>query len=313
MSAKERRYQFLRADLAEINNLLSMTPESALIDRMSLEHRRSQVEEELADCPLPTRRPATAHLAFNGMPVVDREGIYADFASAAVNAFSKVVTSLAASQHFVLGKSGVIPNKEKYRLLVTGTSRGSFGFEIEEASVPQARFNPGESPVTAAIGQAKGILESLVSDEETIAETIADTDERALKDVRNFLKVMADSEAVCSLSFKNEIFKFSDVGQVKRGLASLDQENLREFETEVYGHFQGFLPQNRSAEFVARHSKEVLFCRVDRGVGDIESIDKILGKDAKVRIRVRQVGKSRPRFTIMDYSPFPLEDSRVPA
>ena len=79
MSAQERQYEFLRADLAELNNLLSMMPESAVVDRMSLEYRRSQVEAELEAFQPPPRWPATAHLAFNGRPVVDREGIYADF------------------------------------------------------------------------------------------------------------------------------------------------------------------------------------------------------------------------------------------
>ena len=214
MTAREREYHHLRAELAELNKLLSMTPESAVIDRMSLEYRRSQVQAELEANPPPSRWPASAHLAFNGKPVVDREGIYANFAGAAVDAFAKAVTSLAASRQAVLGERGVIPNRENYRLLVTGTSHGSFGFEIEEVLERQASYLLNESPVEVAIGQAKGILESLAGDEEAIAEAISDTDERALDDLRDFLKVMADSEAICSLSFKNEVFRFRDVGQI---------------------------------------------------------------------------------------------------
>ena len=122
MSAQEQQYHYLRAELAELDKLLSMTAESAVIDRMSLEYRRSQVEAELEANPPPPRWPATAHLAFNGKPVVDRQGVYADFAGAAVDAFAKAVASLAASRQAVLGGRGVIPNRENYRLLVTGTS-----------------------------------------------------------------------------------------------------------------------------------------------------------------------------------------------
>ena len=71
-----------------------------------------------------------------------------------------------------------------------------------------------ESPVEVAIGQANGIMQSLVDNEEAIADAIADTDGRALDDLRGFLTVMADGEAVCSLSFRNEVFGFRDVGQV---------------------------------------------------------------------------------------------------
>ena len=250
MSSQERQYQYLLAELAKLTDLLSMTPESAAIDRVSLEYRKSQVEEELEANPPPPRWPATAHLAFNGKPVVDRSGIYADFAGTAVDAFAKAVTSLAASQQTTLGERGVIPNREQYRLLVTGTSHGSFGFEIEEASEPQATYLADESLVELAIEQAKGILESLVAGEEALAEAIADTDERALDDLRDFLKVMADNGAICSISFKNASFRFRDVGQVQHGFLSLGKDNLHEGEAEMVGHFQGFLPQSRRAEFV---------------------------------------------------------------
>ena len=277
MSALERKYQFLHSELAELDKLLSMTPESAVIDRKSLEYRRSQVEAELEGNPPPPRWPASARLFFNGKPVVDRQGIYADFAGVAVNAFSKAVTSLAASQLAELGERGVIPNRDNYRLVVTGTSSGSFGFDVEEILDPQTSYLTDGSPVELAIGQAKTILESLAGDEEVIAEAIADTDERALDDLRDFLKVMVDSEAVCTLSFKNDMFRFRDVEQVRHGLDSLGTDNIHMGETTMFGRFQGFLPKVRRAEFVVDESKEVLSCRVDLTVDNSEEINQILG------------------------------------
>ena len=305
MSAGERQYHFLRADLAKLDRLLSMTPASEVIDRMGLEYRRSQVQAELEANPPPPRWPASAHLSFNGKPVVDRQGIYADFAGVAMDAFAKAVTSLAASQQGPLGERGVIRNQEDYRLLVTGTSLGSFGFEIEEAQDQHTSYITDESPVGLAIGQAKGILESLVGDEEMIAEAIADTDERALNDLRGFLKVMADSEAVCSLSFKNAAFRFRDVGQVRRGLASLEQDNLHEGDREMVGHFQGFLPQGRRAEFVERDAGEVLSCRVDRAMDNADAINGILAQPVHVKTHYRQVGTSRRRYVITGYDLIP--------
>ena len=300
MSVREREYHQLRAELAELDNLLSITAESAVIDRMSLERRRLRVEEELKANPPPPRWPATANLAFNGKPVVDREGVYSDFAGAAIGAFTEAVATLAASQESVLGERGVIPNRENYRLLVTGTSHGSFGFEIEEVMGPETHPSANESPVETAIGQATDILESLDSgEEEAIASAIADMDKRALDDLRKFLKVMADHEAVCSLSFKNKVSRFQDVGNVRRGLASLGRDNLHEDETEMVGRLQGFLPQARRAEFVDGKTGEVLSCRVDRGAGD-ESLTGFLGKNVRITARYRQVGNSRPRYTITE-------------
>ena len=301
MSTRERDYHFLHAELAELNNLLAMTPESAVIDRMSLEARKAQVQEELDATPSPPRWPASASLTFSGKPVVNREGIEADFASRAMSAFTKAVTSLAASQRGPLGGRGVIPNQENYRLLVTGTSRGSFGFEIEEAQQQQAHLFVDESPVEFAIGQAKGILESLADGEEAIAEAIADTEERALDDLRDFLKVMADNEAICSLSFKNAVFRFRDVGQVQRGVASLGTNNLHEGEEEMAGHFQGFLPHSCRAEFVVDQSEEVISCLADRGMDNAERINEVLGQSVNVKARYRQVGNSRRRYTITGF------------
>ena len=302
MSTAEREYHRLLSELAELDNLLSITPEYAVIDRTSLEHRKSQVEQELEDNPRPPRWPASAHLSFNGKPVVDKSGVYADFASAAVDAFTKAVKSLAASQHSELGERGVIPQQERYRLLVTGTTRGSFGFEIEEAPGQQTSFLDDETAVELAIEQAQCILTSLVGDEEELADAIADSDSRALGDVRDFLKVIADYEAVCSLTFKNASFGFRDSGQVHRGLNRLGADNLHEEETELFGHFQGFLPKVRRAEFVNRATDEVLSCRVDRSMQDADSINHNLAKEVKVQAHLRRVGSARPRYTIISYS-----------
>ena len=301
MSVQERQYHHLQAELVELENLLSMTPESAVIDRASLEYRKSQVKAEIEAHPPPVRWPATAHLTFNGRPVVDQQGIYADFAGAAVDRFAKAVTSPAASRQAELGGRGVIPNQERFRLLVTGTSHGSFGFEIEEALDTQATFLSDESQVELAIGQAQSILMSLIHDEEAIAEAIADTDRRALDDLQDFLKVLVENEAVCSLGFKDSIFRFRDLGQVQRGHANLGKDNVHEGDAEFSGHFQGFLPQSRRAEFVVDQSMEVISCRVDRMVDSAETLNEILGQRVNVTTRFRRVGDSRPRYTITSY------------
>ena len=304
MSTRERDYYYLRSELAELNSLLSMTPESAVIDRTSLEYRKEQVHAELDANPPPPRWPVRALLTFNGKPVVDSGGINAAFATEALGAFAKTVTSLAASQRGPLGERGVIPHQDDYRLLVTATTLGSFGFEIEEAQDQQTSYVADESPVELAIGQAQGIMESLVGNEEAIADAIADTDRRALDDLRDFLMVMADGEAVCSLSFRNAIFRFRDVGQVRRGIASLGTDNLHEGIEQMAGHFRGFLPQSRRAEFVMGASGEVISCRVDLEIGNAEEINGTLGQSVNVRARFRQVGKSRRRYTILDFEPF---------
>ena len=301
MSIGEHEYHRLHAELAELALLIAATPEEAVINRATLEYRRSQVEDEIRANPAPPRWPAHAYLTFNGKPVVDRAGIYAEFAGEAVEAFAKAVTSLAVSQDIELGARGVIPNQDKHQLIVTGTAHGSFGFELEEAEGFQVSLLDQESPVEVAIGQAKTIFESLVSDEEKLADAIAGTDNRALSDVRGFLQIMAESEAVCSLAFRNDTFRFRDIGQLKQGLSNLESDNIQEGEEELHGCFEGFLPKPRQAQLKIDESGEVLLCRVSQTVGDAEKINANLGERVNVRTSFRQVGKTRPRYTIVAY------------
>lgn len=295
----KRTYEHLLSELGEIENLEVITPETSVIDRMSLQYRKSQIQSELEATPPPTRWPTVVQVVFNGRPVVDGQGIDAEFGKRSIEKFSKMVASLAASQRDQLGQRGLIPNREEYRLMITGTSHGSFGFEFEEVN-QQPSFMGDESPVATAIGHATDILELLAGDDdEGVADSIAYTDTRALKDVRAFLEMMADNGAFCSLSFNKRVFRFADVGQVRRSLSSIEEDNMREENIELVGHFQGYLPKGRRAEFVVEETDEVILARVDQRFEDAEAINAILYKTTTIRARTFRLGTSRPRYTII--------------
>ena len=84
----------------------------------------------------------------------------------------------------LLRSRGVIPNREDYDLLITDTALGSFGFELEE--LHRGELLPSQSPVEAAIDQAKSILEATVETDEALANAVSGTDPRALGAVRTF-------------------------------------------------------------------------------------------------------------------------------
>ena len=301
MSAIEDRYNFLLSDLAQLNRLIDMTPESAVIDRKSLEYRRSQVQAELDGFPVPPHWPASAHLSFNGKPVADKDGIQADFAGKAVGAFSALVTSLAANLQGPLSERGPIPDQDAYKLVITGVAHGSFGFDIEEAPRSQSSLPDYDSPVELAIEQTRSILESLGQDDESLADQIGDTDTRALDDMRDFLRLLVKEEAVCALSFNNRTFRFLDVGDVRAGIDKLGEENIEEGTEGLEGSFQGFLPTSRRAELVVGPDEDVISCKVDRTVNDPDSINKILGEKVQVTAHYRQVGGSRRRYTVLGF------------
>ena len=297
-------HEQLLSQLAGLNELLAITPESAAIDRISLEYRKSQIEEELRLNPSPPQWPVNAVVTFSGKPVIDSQGISADFGSKAMKEFSELIISLADG--YGNGQESLVGNSDQGSnlLLITDVARGSFGFKVEEAFEPQTSFLTDESPVEAAIGRTKGIFEALTGDdEEALAEAIADIDSKGLNGLRGLLKLLADNQAVLSLSFKEDTFRFNDVSEVQRGLTDLGQENISEKELELVGYFQGFLPKVRRAEFVLSDTGEVISTRVDKQVTDAESINDILSQTVTVRASSRQVGNSRPRYTIVSLNP----------
>ena len=142
---------------ANWTNFWAMTPESAVISRMSLESERERIAEKLAGFTPPARWPATALLTFDGDPAQGRRSIDAAFALKAVERFGDAVAAAGASLVGPLPDKGPIPNRDDYRLLVSTASARSFGFEIEEANPSDG---PDPSPTERGIEQVHTLLKS---------------------------------------------------------------------------------------------------------------------------------------------------------
>ena len=218
-----REYHQLQAERTTLDDLLERLPPENVIERTGLEFRKKEVEEALAPQPEPARNPTRVCLTFRGKPIAGSHGIFADFGAEAVQAFTNTVATMGASQHAPLGSRGAISNREEYRLLITGTASGSFGFELEEA-----RYDlfPESSPVESAIVQTMEILGATVGADEVLANAVSEADPRALEALRGFLETMADQDAVCTVEFNDDVFRFVDVGQVRRSQGRLSSENI---------------------------------------------------------------------------------------
>ena len=216
-----REYHQLQAERTTLDDLLERLPPENMIERTGLEFRKKEVEEALASQPEPSRNPTRVCLTFRGKPIAGSHGIFADFGAEAVQAFTNTVATMGASQHAPLGSRGAIPNREEYRLLITGTASGSFGFELEEAGYD---LFPESSPVESAIVQTMTILEATVGADEVLANAVSEADPRALEALRGFLETMADQDAVCTVEFNDDVFRFVDVGQVRRSESRLSPE-----------------------------------------------------------------------------------------
>ncbi len=308
-----QEYRQLQAERATLENLLKQLPASSVIERKGLEFRKKEVEETLASQPAPSRQPAQVRLTFRGRPTVGTHGIFAGFGAEAIKAFTDAVVAIGTSQRTPLKARGKLPDREDYQLLITDTALGSFGFELEEAprdnafsEAPHADVFREVSPVESAIKQTMSILEATLGEatlgtDEMLTDAVSDADPRALKFLRTFLKKLAAQDAVCALESGDDVFRFADVGQVRRSERRLSREYINEEEQEISGQFQGVLPTRRTFEFLNEATGEVISGKVDSAIEDVDAVTNILNRPASIRVRSRRVGTARRRYVLVDY------------
>ena len=144
-------------------------------------------------------------------------------------------------------------------------------------------------------------MEASVGDDDKLTEALSESDPRTIKDVRDFLKVVADNGSVCAIEFKGTEFGFRDTHQVRRSAARLDENNVHEEDIRLAGSFEGFLPKGRKVEFLNAEDGETLTCVVDPSTDNAERINAILGHPVIVNARATRVGQGRPSYVIRSF------------
>lgn len=299
-------YRRLQAEKGAIERMLAELPAEHAIDRIGLESRKHEIEEKLAAQPAPSREPARAKLTFRGKPIVGSHGIFAEFGAAAVNNFAEAVAAIGASSDRTLGSRGTLPNREEFRLLITGTAQGSFGFQLEEAlpeeaSVSQEALFQQKTPLEAAIEQTQSIMQASLGTDDELTEALAEADPRALDALRKFLDDMARNEAVCTLEFRDNAFRFADVEQLRRSSERLRQNNIVERDTSLRGSFLGVLPEHRRFEFQVADTTDVISGRVGNDIEDASDINNVIDQSLTIHVHTRQVGQGRPYYVLTGY------------
>jgi hypothetical protein len=293
--------QHLLAEKKFLEERLAEIPASAQIMRMSTESRLRNLEERLAQEPVDEREPAKMALTFSGRPVIGgSHGIFADFAMKAVNGFVEAVAAVAASLAAPLAPMGPIPNRDQNQLLITQTVLGSFGFELEEYRVGLLPFEE-QTPVELALERTQSLLQgSIEPDDELLADSAAELDPRALEKVRDFIKTLADNEAICALQFNNRDFRFRDVGQIRRSLDRLSRDNLHEEEINLSGIFLGVLPTKRTFEFKLQQNDEIISGKVGATISSPAELNAHLEELATIKVMTTRVGTGKPRYLLLE-------------
>jgi hypothetical protein len=289
----------LRSESLALRQMIADIPEQNVLDRGSLISRLEEIDQTLAGTAVDERNPLRARLTFNGRPVVGTYGIFADFGAKAVNYFNEAIAAVSASLAGGLAAKGPIPHRDIHQLLITNAAFGSFGFELEEyrtAPLP----NEEQTTLELAIERTQNLLQGSVNrDDDFLADSAAELDQRAIDKVRDFVGILAENEAVCALQVRDRVFRFTDVGQVRRSLERISPENLHEEEQTLQGEFQGILPKRRTFEFYVRDTQDVIVGKAATAVGDADAINEHLHQATRIQVLVTRVGSGRPRYRLL--------------
>lgn len=289
---------FLEARLAEL-------PAHARLTRQSTESRLQAVSQALARIPDAGAARATVRLTFRGRPVLGSQGIFADFGMKAVSSFAEAVAAVAASLSAPLAAMGPIPNRDANQLLITGTAVGSFGFELQELPQQQPDWTE-RTAVSRALEQTQNLLLGTTArDDELLADTAAELDQRAIDKVRSFIAVLLDNEATCTLQNGDQVFSFTELGQVQASLARLGSDNLQESVIILNGVFEGLLPRRRTFEFRRADTGDVLSGKLAASIERPELVNEHLGVPAVVQFAQTIVGRGRPRYLLQTLPVWP--------
>lgn len=290
----------LRGEQTALRHMLAGIPAENVLDRSGLEARLEVVDERLTAGGAPRHGPARAVLTFGGRPVLERYGVFADFGSQAANRFTDAVAKVAAGLAAPLAAMGPIRNRADSQLLITGTAIGSFGFEFEEHRPAVLDFGEEEESAAAqALGIVRDLLEGTRGTDDELADSASAADPRAVLAVREFLELLAASEAVCALEFNDRASRFRDVGEVRRAVERLSRENLREEQKTLDGEFLGVLPEARRFEFKLSAEGEVIRGKIGPGVAEPDAINRHLHRRTEISVMATQVGGGKPRYVLL--------------
>ena len=302
----QKEYAYLQSEKNSLVHLIQTAPEEAVIDRMSLEARLDEVESELRQYSA-QQLPVQGSITFRGKPVSGSQAIESVFASKILDNFSTMIAAKASSYQGALSSSGVIPNHDAYRLNITGTAIGSFGFVFEEKTTDQPAFNGVRSPVESALMDSMEFFEILrKKDVEKLADAIENTDDRVLKEYREFLKTLSDHGAACTFESNSRFFRFRDVDEIQYFSKQIGVENIIESDIEdSVGQLIGALPSERKFDFRVEGEEQIMrgkFSPTFGTIGDLENIARqYLFQQMKVSFHVKQVGNGSKRYTLTKF------------
>lgn len=302
---------YLKAQRAFVEAQLGRTPAERRPMRINLESRLRLLDEELASLEAAEAldRRARAVLSFGGKPVVEAGAIEASFGADALQAFQQLVSTTAATREGrKLGARGRIPDEEAYRLFITGTFPGSFGFELEEVAT-----DPGHEPgvLRDAVDEATQLLLATRMDDESYANAVAESNPRVVKALANFLDLMETRGATLHVTAGQRECSFDTSDAVSAAAERARKTKINETEEKIRGTLSGVFANGRRFEFESEESGEIINGRISYEVADPSSLKPYLWVPCVAHVwivTVERAGKEQRAYYLTRVEPLAGEE-----
>lgn len=283
-------HDYLLADLASVEGLLSQLTPRDFVIRISLESRKTEILAEIEETKNYEGQPlASASLFFSGKPVNGSRGIESDFGAAAIASFQDIVAKVSAARRLrPLKRTGKVPHQNKNKLHITRVVHGSFGFQFEEIEngQPRSLFN---SNLKESVDQSAKLLASFDElDDETFGKAVEDVNTRVLKAMRDFFELVEKNEATFRL-VSGSIDKNYDKQALGRAVQRAQITTIKEITEHFRGRFGGVLPEIRTFEF-RPISGSVIHGKIASSVSqeDVLKMNEIwANKDCEIKVETR--------------------------
>ena len=224
-------------------------------------------------------------------------GISANFAGAALEKFQELVSrTFVKTELGALGERGPIPLQQSAKLMVTGVTRGSFGFVLDELS---DQTEIADTALKSMVEEVASLIERTASPNELEFEQVAETlDVRTLTALKDFFVTLDSGKATFRLVEGIVDFTF-DASSIYRARQRTEATSIKEKEDDIMGILDGFLPDHRKFEARAGNS-HVIYGSVSKEAAEqyrafISSGETPIGKRWKLKIQRRFIKRlNRP-------------------
>jgi hypothetical protein len=240
----------IQSEIAATEAMLRSMPSADKIGIIGMRERLLQLKDELARFEGTHDTFAETILYFGGAPVEGSSGISAAFASDALGRYQDLITSVFASEKCKtqLSDTGPLPCRQESTLHITGTPRGSFGFQLKEI-VPQGLLL--NSGLQDAVEKATSLIElAKGADQEKFQDAIAEEDQRVLGFLKAFLKTLSSAKSSARIVTRQHDVSL-DSDSVTDAHNNVELTTVTNFTTEVRGEFKGARIISRDFDFVS--------------------------------------------------------------